>query len=115
MIRFLAFAAALFAASCTTASAEREAFSLDALFADAPAYVSAHYQRSEVPAALIADLTAANFECQNSATASTCSRSRQVGNCFYFDTVRIFADAPVQAERDQPRCLGALPPSRNHP
>lgn len=110
MMRLLLVAAALCAASCATAAAEREPFSLDALFADPPGYVSAHYQRNELPSALIADLTAANFECQNSAQASTCGRSRRSGNCFYMDTVRIYADKPVEAARNQPRCMGVLPP-----
>ena len=48
----------------------REPLSVDALVADAPAYVEARYQAGELPAALIADLTANDFECQHGATMS---------------------------------------------
>lgn len=109
-LRLALIAAVLCAVGCTTAAAERQPFSLDALFANPAGYVSQHYQRSQLPAALIADLTSANFECQHSAQSSVCGRSRRAGNCFYTDTVRIYSDKPVEAARDQPRCMGVLPP-----
>lgn len=98
---FLVAAFAL--AAC--ASAPREPFSVDALVADAPAYVAARYQSDELPAALIADLEAASFQCQHSATVSECGHTQRAhGSCFNVTTVRI-EPARVQASRNV-RCMG---------
>ena len=98
---FLVAAFAL--AAC--ASAPREPFSVDALVADAPAYVAARYQSDELPAALIADLEAASFQCQHSATVSECGYSQRAhGSCFNVTTVRI-EPARVQASHNV-RCMG---------
>lgn len=99
-------------AACATpvAVAEREPFNIDALEANANDYVASRYARTELPAALIADLTAAGFECQHSASASQCSHFRtRTGNCFYSDVVEIRADGSVTAQV-APRCMGVLPP-----
>lgn len=86
----------------------RAPFSVDALVADAPAYVASRYARSELPAALIADLTAEEFQCQHSATASECGRTRHAfGTCFDVVNVSIAADT-VTAQQNR-RCLGARP------
>jgi len=87
------------------ASAPSEPFSVDALVGDAPAYVAARYQSDELPAALIADLEAASFQCQHSATVSECGHSQRAhGSCFNVTTVRI-EPARVQASRNV-RCMG---------
>jgi hypothetical protein len=87
----------------------REPLSVDALVADAPAYVEARYQAGELPAALIADLTANDFECQHGATMSECGRAQHAfASCWDVVTVRISADA-VRAEQNR-RCMGARQP-----
>jgi hypothetical protein len=94
----------LMLAACA-ATPERAPFSVDALVADAPAYVASRYARSELPAALIADLTALDFRCQHSATMSECgSAQHAVASCFDVVTVRISAET-VTAERNR-RCMG---------
>ena len=91
-------------AACAAAP-ERAPFSVDALVADAPAYVASRYQRRELPAALIADLTAEDFQCQHGATTSECGSSRHAfASCFDIVTVRINAET-VAAEKNR-RCLG---------
>jgi hypothetical protein len=95
--------AAFALAAC--ASAPREPFSVDALVADAPAYVAARYQGDELPAALIGDLEAAEFRCEHSATLSECGRSRHAyASCWTVETVRIEAER-VRADRNT-RCMG---------
>lgn len=103
MIRVALLCVAL--AACASAP-ERAPFSIDALVADAPAYVAGRYERSELPAALIADLTAAEFHCQHSATMSECGSARHAfASCFDVVTVRISAET-VTAEQNR-RCMGA--------
>jgi hypothetical protein len=90
------------------ASRAREPFSVDALVADAPAYVAARYRPGELPSALIAELTAEEFQCQHSATMSECGRARHAfASCFDVVDVRIAAES-VQAEQNR-RCMGAQP------
>lgn len=103
-IAFILFA--FLSTACATPQ-PRADFSVDALVADAPAYVAARYRGRALPSALIADLTAAGFHCQHSATASECGRSQHAfAACFDVVSVRIFAGAPAQAEKNR-RCLGA--------
>jgi hypothetical protein len=88
------------------AAPPREQISIDQLVADAPAYVAARYRANELPAALIADLSAQDFQCQHSATQSECGRSRHAfASCFDVVTVRIGAER-VAAEQNR-RCMGA--------
>jgi hypothetical protein len=69
-------------------------------------YVAGRYQRSELPAALIADLTADEFQCQHNATMSECSSARHAfASCWDVVTVRI-NDEAVSAEKNR-RCMGA--------
>lgn len=80
-----------------------------ALIADAPAYVSAHYQPRELPATLVRDLTAAGFECVHHATMSECTQTQHAfASCFDISIVRISATEPVYAQRNR-RCMGARP------
>lgn len=107
-IAFLALALAACATDATPARTPtvRAPFAVDALIADAPAYVASRYQREELPAALIADLAAADFQCQHSATMSACGRTQHAfASCFDVVSVRIGADT-VTAETNR-RCLGA--------
>jgi hypothetical protein len=98
------FALSLALAACAVAP-ERAPFSVDALVADAPGYVAQRYRGDELPAALIADLTAQDFQCQHSATMSECGSSRHAfASCWDVVTVHISADS-VSAEQDR-RCLG---------
>lgn len=84
----------------------REAFSVEALVANAPAYVASRYAQNELPSALIADLTAASFECRHSASGSECTRSLEVSPVC-FDVVRVDITA-VAVSADQNRlCMGA--------
>lgn len=107
MFRLCAAGLVLAVAAC--ASQAREPFSVDALVADAPAYVAARYQRSELPAALIADLTAEEFQCQHTAAMSECGRSRHAfASCSDVVSVRISAEA-VRADQNR-RCMGAQQP-----
>ncbi|MFO1017419.1 MAG: hypothetical protein U1E03_07460 [Hyphomonadaceae bacterium] len=93
------------AAACASSTA-LEPFSVDELVANAPTYVASRYERGELPAALITDLTAAGFECQHSAAGSACTRARQAfASCFDVITVDITSDA-VRAESAR-RCMGA--------
>lgn len=92
-----------------TPTAPRERISVDALMADAQTYVAARYRASELPAALIADLTAEGFTCQHSATASQCGMTNHAfGSCFDNYDVQITAER-VTAEKNR-RCLGAEAP-----
>ncbi|HVK81771.1 MAG TPA: hypothetical protein VM915_14280 [Verrucomicrobiae bacterium] len=87
----------------------RAPLDVDALVADAPAYVAAHYQARELPAALVSDLTTAGFDCVHHATMSECSETHQAfASCFDVSIVRISANEPVYAERNR-RCMGARP------
>ncbi|MDZ4690453.1 hypothetical protein [Terricaulis sp.] len=84
----------------------REPFSVEALVANATAYVEARYTRSELPSALIADLTAAGFQCQHSGSGNDCTRSREAGgSCFDVTNVSITAEG-VAADRNR-LCMGA--------
>ena len=57
---------------------------------------------------LIADLEAEEFQCQHSATASECGRSRRAfASCWDVIAVRINA-ARVSAEQNR-RCMGVTP------
>lgn len=86
--------------------AARQRISVDALVADAQGYVSGRYHSSELPAALITDLTAEGFSCQHSATASQCVLTQEANAaCFDVYEVQITAQA-VTAEKDR-RCMGA--------
>jgi hypothetical protein len=97
--------AALLAACVSNA---REPFSVDALAADAPAYVAARYEANELPAALIAELTAEEFQCQHSAAMSQCGRARHAfASCWDVVDVSISL-AGVQASQNR-RCMGAQP------
>lgn len=96
----------VFVAAACASSAALEPFSVDDLVANAPNYVASRYERSELPAALINDLTAAGFECQHSAAGSACTRAREAfASCFDVITVDVTADA-VTAESAR-RCMGA--------
>ena len=105
MATMIRLALSLALAACA-ATPERERFSIDALVADAPGYAASRYHRNELPAALIADLTAEEFQCQHSATMSECGSSRHAfGSCFDVVSVTITAET-VTAEKNR-RCLGA--------
>jgi len=105
-MKFIAFAFAVAVVAACASSVAREPFSVDALVADAGGYVASRYERSELPAALIADLTAEEFQCQHSATMSECGSARHAfASCWDVVTVRISADV-VTAERNR-RCMGA--------
>lgn len=96
----------VFACAGVSAAQTRAAFSVEALVANAPAYVAERYAQSELPSALIADLTAAGFECQHSAAGSECTRSREATPvCFDVARVSIAADA-VTADENR-LCMGA--------
>ena len=102
------FNAALALALAACASPGRQPFAVDALVADASAYVAARYQPGELPAALIADLRAEEFQCQHAATMSECGRARHAfGSCYDVVDVRISA-VRVEAEQNR-RCMGAQP------
>lgn len=89
-----------------SAAQTRAAFSVEALVANAPAYVAGRYAQSELPSALIADLAAAGFECQHSASGSACTRSREASPvCFDVVRVDISADG-VSADQNR-LCMGA--------
>lgn len=107
MLRSLVSALILLLPACASAQ-PREQLAIDQLVADAPAYVAARYRADELPGALIADLTAQDFQCQHGATQSECGRARHAfASCFDVVTVRIGADH-VQAEQNR-RCMGAQP------
>jgi hypothetical protein len=113
MRRLVFSVTAMLLAACAAAEPQqarpREQISIDALVADAPAYVASRYAPSELPAALIADLTAQDFQCQHSATMSECGSARHAfASCFDVVTVRISATAPIEAEQNR-RCMGANP------
>ena len=109
MVAMKSTVAAIFILVCAagvSAAQTRAEFSVEALVENAPTYVASRYARSELPAALIADLTAAGFECQNSATASACTRSREASPvCFDVVRVDITADS-VSADQNR-LCMGA--------
>ncbi|MGH6952345.1 MAG: hypothetical protein ACREH4_15890 [Vitreimonas sp.] len=91
------------------ASQAREPLSVDALVADAPGYVAVRYQTRDLPAALIADLTSQEFQCQHSAAMSECGRARHAfASCWDVVTVRV-ASETVRAEQNR-RCMGAQQP-----
>ncbi len=94
----------------TPMTPQRGPFSVDALFSNPTLYLANHYQRSELPASLISDLTAAGFECQHSAAGSRCTHMRRASRCFFADSVDIDAALNV-VTRSEPRCMGVLPPA----
>jgi hypothetical protein len=97
---------ALGLAACASAPPERGPLVLDALLADATGYVAERYAGDEKPAALIADLTAEEFQCQHSATASECGRARHAfASCWDVISVRI--DATRVTAQSNRRCMGA--------
>ncbi|MEQ1491377.1 MAG: hypothetical protein ABL932_12595 [Terricaulis sp.] len=99
-------AVCLFVCTGVSSAQTRAAFSVEALVADAPAYVASRYAQSELPSALVADLTAASFTCQHSASGSECTRSREASPvCFDVVRVDITADA-VTADQNR-LCMGA--------
>ncbi len=103
--RRLALVAVLALAAC--ASAPREAFSVQAFVADAPAYVAARYEARDLPQALIADLEANDFTCRHGANFSECGSSRHAfSTCFDVITVRIETER-VQAAQNR-RCMGVV-------
>lgn len=84
----------------------RSAFSVEALVADASRYVAARYAPSELPAALITELTAAGFECRQSAAGGECTRTREAAApCFDVTRVDISSDG-VSADQNR-LCMGA--------
>jgi hypothetical protein len=102
-------AAILAIALAACASQAREPFSVDALVADAQGYVAARYRPNEMPAALISDLSAQEFQCQHSGAISECGRTRHAfASCWDVVTVRIAAQR-VRAEQNR-RCMGAQQP-----
>lgn len=97
-------------AACAPVQAQtppaRDRISIDALVANAQGYVSGRYSANELPAALIADLTAEGFDCQHSATASQCVMAQEANAaCFDVYEVQISTQA-VSAEKNR-RCMGA--------
>jgi len=106
-MRNIFIALTILAAGAAPAQAQTRApFSVEAIVADASGYVGARYQASELPSALIADLEAAEFQCQHSAAGSECTRSRQASEpCF--DVVRVDISAEsVRADQNR-LCMGA--------
>ena len=99
-------AVSLLACSGASFAQTRAAFSVEALVANASAYVSSRYAQSELPSGLIAELTAAGFECQHSATGSECTRSREASPVC-FDVVRVdITGESVSADQNR-LCMGA--------
>ena len=99
-------AVCLLACAGVSAAQTRAAFSVEALVANAPAYVASRYAQSELPSALIADLTAARFECQHSASGSECTRSREA-TPVCFDVVRVSITAEAVSADQNRLCMGA--------
>ena len=106
-MRTLTLIVGLLVASLGAAYAQtREPFSVEALVANAGSYVAERYARDALPTALITDLTAAEFQCQHSATGSECTRVREaVESCFDVASVLITAES-ITAEQNR-RCMGA--------
>lgn len=95
---------ALALAACAS-SDKREPFALGELIEDAPAYVAQRYDRDEMPGALVEELEAHAFRCEQSGEAIACGRTREAfASCFDVVTVRIRAEA-VSAESNR-RCTG---------
>lgn len=95
----------LLALSNAALAQTREPFSVDALVANASAYVQARYASSDLPSALIADLNAAGFQCQQSGSGSECTRSTEAGGpCFDVTNVSISAEG-VAADKNR-LCMG---------
>jgi hypothetical protein len=98
--------ACLAACATPTHAQTRAPFSVEAIVADAAGYVGARYQQSELPSALIADLEAAEFQCQHSAAGSECTRSRQASSpCF--DVIRVDISAGSVSADQNRLCMGA--------
>ncbi|ANP45226.1 hypothetical protein [Candidatus Viadribacter manganicus] len=106
MIRGLVLVAAL--AACASAPAPREPFSTTALLIDAQGYVASRYEPHELPAALIADLTAQDFQCHHSATMSECSSALHAfASCF--DVIIVQINAEIVSAVNNRHCMGAQP------
>jgi len=106
-MRIVGAALALMLAACAAQAehVERGPIAIDALVENAQAYVDQRYARDELPAALIADLTVQEFQCQHSATVSECGNARHAfASCWDVVNVRISAER-VTAERNR-RCMG---------
>ena len=107
-MRWGIFVSLLLLGACA-ATPVRAPLDVDALIADAPAYVAARYDARALPAALVSDLNAAGFECVHHATMSACTLTQHAfASCFDISVVRISATQPVHAERNR-RCMGARP------
>ncbi len=100
------FAVCLLACSGASFAQTREAFSVEALVANASTYVAGRYAQSELPSGLIADLTAAGFECQHSAAGNACTRSREASSVC-FDVVRVDITAAAVSADQNRLCMGA--------
>ncbi|MBN8607895.1 MAG: hypothetical protein J0L81_13345 [Caulobacterales bacterium] len=100
---------ALGLAACASAPPERGPLDVEALIADAPAYVASRYEPRELPDALVRDLETALFRCEPRGQATECAMTRHAfGSCFDVSMVRVSATAPVRAERNR-RCMGVRP------
>lgn len=90
----------------TVLAQNRSAFSIEALVADAPGYVAARYAPGDLPAALIGELRAAEFDCRQSAAGFECTRMREAAiPCFDVTRVDISSDG-VTADQNR-LCTGA--------
>jgi len=103
-----AFIALTCLAACATPTEAqtRVPFSVEAIVADASAYVASRYQPSELPSALIADLEAAEFQCQHSAAGSECTLTRRAGGVC-FDVARVDITANSVSADQRRLCMGA--------
>ena len=95
-----------FACAGVSLAQTRAVFSVEALVANAPAYVAGRYAQSELPSAFIADLNAVGFECQHSASGSECTRSREASPVC-FDVVRVSITASAVSADQNRLCMGA--------
>lgn len=106
MRTFAIFTVCLLAGAGASFAQTRAAFSVEALVANASTYVAGRYAQSELPSGLIADLTAAGFECQHSASGSACTRSREASPVC-FDVVRVDISAENVSADQNRLCMGA--------
>ena len=116
-MRFALLGLALLGACASVeAPSRREAFSVEALFADAPAYIASRYAHSELPAALVADMTASGFTCSSAPDVTACGRTHEHTGpsppCFYSDVIYYYPNGHITAQWDAPRCMGVQPPRR---
>lgn len=100
---------ALVLAACASAPPERAPLDLEALIADAPAYVALRYGADELPDALVRDLEMALFRCEPRGSRTECAMTRHAfASCFDVSIVRISATEPIHVERNR-RCMGVRP------